>query len=140
MSVPIDGTGAYNDKSNKLANGDKAMKVAFGTRAHLLTQLTKVITAKCQQFAQWFNGNDLVKLDAPFQTNVTQHKYVALNCNAKNNYSLIRWYKVQLRIIDQLIVHVLNNHLTTATYKLFLAHKNDFSFTDREMGTKFIVV
>jgi X-X-X-Leu-X-X-Gly heptad repeat protein len=52
MSVPIDGTGTYNDKSNKLANGNKAMKVAFGTCAHLVTQWNKFTTAKCQQFAQ----------------------------------------------------------------------------------------
>ncbi len=90
MSVPINGTSAYDDKSDKLANSDEAMKVAFGTRAHLLTQWTKVTTVKCQQFAQWFNSNDLVKFDAPFQTDVTQRKVVALDCNTKNNYGLVR--------------------------------------------------
>jgi hypothetical protein len=112
------------------------MKVAFGTRTHLLTQWTKVTTTKCQQFAQWYNGNNSVKLDAPFQTNVTQHKVIALNCKAKNNFSLVCQYKVQLHIIDQLILHVLKNHLTTATYKLFLAHKKKFSFTDKKTGNK----
>jgi hypothetical protein len=45
MSIPIDGTSAYDNRSNKLTNGEEAMKVAFGTRAHLLTQWTKVTIA-----------------------------------------------------------------------------------------------
>jgi hypothetical protein len=136
MSVPINGTGAYNNKSDKLANGDEAMKVAFGTRAHLLMQWTEVTTAKCQQFAQWFNGNDLVKLDTPIQTDVTQRKVAALDCNPKNNYGLVRQFEIQLRIIDQLILQVLKNHLTTATCKFFLAHKNNFSFADKKAGNE----
>jgi hypothetical protein len=57
-------------------------------------------------------------------------KVVALNCNDNSNKGLVRRYKIQLCIIDQLILHVLKNHLTTSTYKSFLAHKNDFSFVD----------
>ena len=57
-------------------------------------------------------------------------KVVALNCNDNSNKGLVRRYKIQLCIIDQLILHVLKNHLTTSTYNSFLAHKNDFSFVD----------
>jgi hypothetical protein len=61
---------------------------------------------------------------------------VALNCNEDNNKGLVRRHKVQLRIINQLILHVLKNHLTTSTYKSFLAHKNDFSFIDKVSGNE----
>ncbi len=68
-------------------------------------------------------------MDAPFQTNVTQRKVVALDCNATNNYGLVRRYEFQLRIINQLILHVLKNHLT-------LAHKNKASFTNKKTRNK----
>ena len=45
-------------------------------------------------------------------------------------------YKIQLCIVDQLILHVLKNHLMTSTYKSFLAHKRDFSFIDEILGNK----
>ncbi len=33
-----------------------------------------------------------------------------------------------------MVLHVLKNHVTTTSYKSFLAHKNDFSFTDEKTG------
>jgi hypothetical protein len=32
----------------------------------------------------------------------------------------------------------LRNHLTTSTYKFFLAHKHDFSFIDEDNGNKIL--
>jgi hypothetical protein len=58
MTVPIDGDGSFDGTKAKLANGEDAMKIKFGTKVHLLTQWMKVSTAKCQQFAQWSNKDD----------------------------------------------------------------------------------
>ena len=74
-----------------------------------------------------------MKLDAPFGEAVDL-KVVRLDCSPTDNIRLVRRYKVQLRIIDQLVLHVLKNHVTTTSYKSFLAHKNDFSFTDEKTG------
>ena len=69
-------------------------------------------------------------LDAPFGAAVV----VRLDCTPTDNVGLVRRYKVQLRIIDQLVLHVLKNHITTTSYKSFLAHKHDFSFKDEKTG------
>jgi hypothetical protein len=74
-----------------------------------------------------------MKLDAPFGEAIGR-KVVRLDCSPTDNIGLVRRFKVQLRIIDQLILHVLKNHITTTSYKSFLAHKNDFSFTDEKTG------
>jgi hypothetical protein len=136
MTVPIDGDGSFDGTKAKLPNGKDAMKIEFGTKVHLLPQWTKVSTTKCQQFAQWYNGDDSMLLSSPFEPDPTKRKVVALNCNTDNNKGLVRRHKVQLRIIDQLILHVLKNHLTTSTYKSCLAHKNEFSFLDEKTGNK----
>jgi hypothetical protein len=136
MSAPTKGDGSFDQNKDRLANGDKTMKVTITRRVNLLTQWTKVSTAKCQQFVQWYNGANDVLLTNPFQQDPTQHKVVALNCNEDNNKGLVRRHKVQLRIINQLILHVLKNHLTTSTYKSFLAYKNDFSFINKVSSNK----
>jgi hypothetical protein len=109
------------------------MKVNFLTRVDMLTHWTKVSTDHCQRFAQWFNGADDMKLDAPFREAVDR-RVVRLDCSPTDNIRLVRRFKVQLRIINQLVLHVLKNHITTTSYKSFLAHKNDFSFTDEKTG------
>jgi hypothetical protein len=43
---------------------------------------------------------------------------------------------VQLRIIDQLILHVLKNHLTTSSYKSFLEHQHKFLFIGEKTGNQ----
>jgi hypothetical protein len=116
MTVPISGDGVFDGTTAKLANGKDAMKINFSDKHHLLTQWTKVPNAKCQQFAQWYNGDDSIHLDSPFKADPTKRKVIALNCNDKDNKGLVCRYKVQLCIIDQLILHVLKNHLTTSTY------------------------
>jgi hypothetical protein len=52
------------------------------------------------------------------------------------NKGLVYCYKVQLCIIDQLILHVLKNHLTTSSYKSFLAHQQKFLFIDKKTGNQ----
>jgi hypothetical protein len=112
MTVPINGNGSFGGTKAKLTNGKDAMKIEFGTKVPLLTQWTKVPTSKCQQFAQWFNGDNSVLLSFPFETDPTKCKVGTLNCNKDNNKGLVHHHKVQLHIIDQLILHDLKNHLT----------------------------
>ncbi len=136
MYVPLNGDSTYNDTSNQLRNGDIAMKVDLKNCINLLTQWTNVTTAKCQQFAQWYNSANSMALDAPFDSNPTLCKVIALDCNNDTSKGLICHYKVQLHIIDQLILHVLKNHLTTSSYKSFLAHQHEFLFIDKKTGNQ----
>jgi hypothetical protein len=133
MSVPIDGDGTFDKNVSKLASGEEVMKVNFRTCIDLLTKWTQVSTDACQRFAQWYNGDDSMQLDAVFGDK-DNHSAVPLDCSSSNNISLICQYKVQLRITDQLVLHVPKNHLTTSSYKSFLAHKQDFSFKDEKTG------
>ncbi len=75
-------------------------------------------------------------LDAPFESNPTLRKVIALNCNDDTNKGLVCCYKGQLHIIDQLILHVLKNHLTTSSYKSFLAHQHEFSSINKKTGNQ----
>jgi hypothetical protein len=133
MLVPIDGDDLFNKHSTSLSGGEQVMKVNFMTRVDLLTHWSRVSTDHCQRFAQWFNGADDMVLDAPFGA-VVDRTIVRLDCTPTDNVGLVRRYKVQLRIIDQLVLHVLKNHITTTSYKSFLAHKHDFSFKDEKTG------
>ena len=124
----------YNGESGII--GEETMKATMTKRVNLLTQWSKVPTAKCQQFAQWYNSANSVLLTDAFEEDPTKRKVGTLDCNKDNNKGLVRQHKVQLRIINQLILHVLKNHLTTSTYKYFLAHKQDFTFIDEVSGNK----
>jgi hypothetical protein len=133
MCVPMQGDGAFDGTTNTLANGDTVMKINFFLRHDLLTKFTSLSVRVCQLFAQWFNGDDAMRLDMPFPDH-TARRVVSLDCNAAGNVGLVRCYKVQLRIIDQVVLHSLKNHLTAAFYKSFLAHKVKFSFIDKKIG------
>ena len=138
LSVPVEGDGSFNQDKDRLANGEEAMKVSITKKVNLLTQWTKVSTARCQQFAQWYYGADAILLTDVFEADPAQRTVAQLNVNEDNNKGLVRRYKIQLRILDQLILHVLRNHLTTSTYKSFLAHKHDFSFIDEVTGNEIL--
>ena len=138
LSVPVEGDGSFNQDKDRLANGEEAMKVSITKKVNLLTQWTKVSTARCQQFAQWYYGADAILLTDVFEADPAQRTVAQLNVNKDNNKGLVRRYKIQLRILDQLILHVLRNHLTTSTYKSFLAHKHDFSFIDEVTGNEIL--
>ena len=107
MSVLTVGDGLFDGTKDKLANDKKTMEVTITKRVNLLTQWTKVPTAKCQQFAQWYNSTDSVLLTDAFEEDPAKRKVVALDCNKDNNNELVRHHKIQLCIIDQLILHVL---------------------------------
>jgi hypothetical protein len=74
--------------------------------------------------------------DDKFKSNPELRRVIAFDCNDAKNKSLVYRYKVQLRIIDQLILHVLKNHLTNSSYKSFLAHKHEFLFIGKTTGNE----
>ena len=96
LHVPITGDGSFDSTKDKLANGEETMKVTITEKVNLLTQWTKVSTTKCQQFAQWYNGDGNVLLTDAFQADPASHKVVALDCNDNTNKGLVRRYKIQL--------------------------------------------
>jgi hypothetical protein len=67
MSVPINGDGLFDKTTTTLSGGDTVMKVNMTARVNLLSNWTQVSTDHCQRHAQWFNGADNMKLDAPFE-------------------------------------------------------------------------
>ena len=136
ISIPLGGDGSFDETTTTHSNGAVAMKVDLRDRVDLLLQWTKVSTLRCQQFAQWFNGADDMLLDAPFEKDSSKRRVVALDCNDATNKGIVRRYKVQLRIIDQLVFHVLKNHLTASSFKSFLAHQHEFNFIDEKTGNQ----
>ena len=124
MSVPTAGEGSFDGTKDKLANGEETMKVAITDRVNLVTHWTKVPTVKCQQFAQWYNDANSVVLTNAFKEDLIATKTTTRDLSANTRFSFTS------SVINQLILHVLKNHLTTSTYKSFLAHKHDFSFID----------
>jgi hypothetical protein len=138
MHFPIVCAGSFNSTKDKLANGKEMIKLKVTEKVNLLKQWTRVPTAKCQQFAQWYNGGDSLLLTDAFKADPASCKVVALDCNNNTNKGLVRRYKIQLCIVDQLILHVLKNHLalTASTYKSFLALKRDLSLIDKILGNK----
>jgi hypothetical protein len=120
MCVTVKGNGHFDSTMNTLAKGKPL-------RHDLLTRWTLVLVKACKHFAKWFNGNNTMWLDMPFADHTTQ-KVVSLDCKAAGNVGHVCCYKVQLRIINQLVLYVLKNHITVASYKSFLDHKVEFSF------------
>ena len=78
MHVSIAGNGSLDDTKDKLVNGEETMKVTITEKVNLLTQWTKGLTTKCQQFAQWYNGDDNVLLTDAFQVDPASRKVFAL--------------------------------------------------------------
>ena len=88
MSVPIDGDGLFDKTTTTLSGGKTVMKVNMTTRVDLLTHWTQVSTDHCQCYAQWFNGADNMKLDAPFGATVDR-TVVWLDCSPTDNIGLV---------------------------------------------------
>ena len=55
------------------------------------------------------------------------------NCDNKN-VALVNQYKIQLRIISNLILRTLRNHVTPASFKSFLPYKSGFAYINRATG------
>ena len=106
MLVHINGDGLFDKTTTTLSGGKTVMKVNMTSRIDLLMHWTQVSTDHCQRYTQWFNGADDMTLDAPFGGTIDR-TVVRLDCSPTDNIGLVRGYKVQLRIIDQLVLHVL---------------------------------
>jgi hypothetical protein len=60
---------------------------------------------------------------------------VAINPNAANNLGLVCRYKIQLRILDKLVLLTIRNHITQDSFKTFVAHKHEFAFCDKKSAS-----
>jgi hypothetical protein len=60
---------------------------------------------------------------------------VAINPNAANNLGLVRLYKIQLHILDKLVLLTIRNHITQDSFKTFLALKHKFDFRDKKSAS-----
>jgi hypothetical protein len=134
VSVPLSGDGLFGPASAILSNGKPVMSVNITTRAIFLCQWTSVLLLACQRYAQWFYGGDTQQLDAPFAP-PNNCLVVAINPNAPNNLGLVRRYKIQLHILDKLVLLTIRNHITQESFKTFLAHKHEFVFRDEKYAS-----
>ncbi len=57
---------------------------------------------------------------------------VTINLNAAKNLGLVRRYKIQLCILDKLVLLTIRNHITQDSFETFLTHKHKFAFRDEE--------
>ncbi len=60
---------------------------------------------------------------------------VAIDPNAANNLGLVRHYKIQLCILDKLVLLTIRNNITQDSFKTFLAHKHEFAFRDKKSAS-----
>jgi hypothetical protein len=60
---------------------------------------------------------------------------VAINPSAANNLGLVRHYKIQLCILDKLVLLTISNHITQDSFKTFLTHKHKFAFCDKKSAS-----
>jgi hypothetical protein len=57
---------------------------------------------------------------------------VAIDPNAPDNHGLVSRYKIQLWILDKLVLFTIRNHITQDSFKTFLAHKHNIAFQDEK--------
>jgi hypothetical protein len=127
VSVPLSGNGLFGPASATLSNGEPVMSVNITAQANVLRQWTSVSLPACQRYAQWFYGGDTQQLNAPFAP-PENRLVIAIDPNAPNNLGLVCCYKIQLRILDKLVLLTIRNHITQESFKTFLAHKHEFVF------------
>ena len=127
--VPTKGDGVISANTTTLTNGKDALNVGFTQREHMLLKYTSVSLKQCQQFAQWYNGPDSQALDVDFEA-AARRKVYPLDPNVPGNLGMARRYKIQLRILSNLALRTMRNHITHSSFKSFLAHKSKFSFLD----------
>ncbi len=129
VSVPLSGDCLFGPASATLTNGEPVMSVNITAQANVLCQWTSILLLACQRYAQWFYGGDTQQLDASFAP-PDNRLVIAINPNAPNNHGLVRCYKIQLCILDKLVLLTIRNHITQESFKAFLTHKHEFVFLD----------
>jgi hypothetical protein len=120
--------------SATLSNGEPVMSVNIMAWANVLWQWTSVSLLACQCYAQWFYGGNTQRLDVPFAPPASR-LVVAINLNAPDNPGLVRRYKIQIQILDKLVLLTIRNHITQDSFKTFLAHKHDIAFRDKKSAS-----
>ncbi len=134
VSVPLSGNGLFGPASATLSNGKPVMSVNITAQANVLCQWMSVLLLACQHYPQWFYGGDTQQLDAPFAP-PDNRLVVAIDPNAPDNLGLVGCYKIQLCILDKLILLTIRNHITQESSKTFLTHKHEFVFRDKKSAS-----
>jgi hypothetical protein len=120
VSIPISGNGLFGPASATLSNGKPVMSVN--------------ITAQLNVLQQWMSVSLLAWLDVPFAP-PDNCLVVTINPNAANNLGLVCRYKIQLCILNKLVLLTIRNHITQDSFKTFLAHKHEFAFCDEKFAS-----
>jgi hypothetical protein len=110
------------------------MSVNITTQSNVLQQWTSISLLTCQCYAQWFYGSNAQRLDVPFVP-PGDCLVVAIDPNAAVNLGLVHHYKIQLCILDKLVLLTIRNHITQDSFKTFLAHKHKFAFCDKKSAS-----
>jgi hypothetical protein len=131
ISVPISSDGLFGPASATLSNGELVMSVNITARSNILRQWTSIPLLACQCYVQWFYGGNAQRLDVPFAP-PNACLVVAIDPNAPDNFGLVHRYKIQLCILDKLVLLTIRNHITQDSFKTFLAHKHEFVFWDKK--------
>jgi hypothetical protein len=111
VSVPLSGNGLFGPTSATLSNGKPVISVNITAQANVLCLWTSVSLLACQRYAQWFYGGNTQQLDAPFAP-PDNCLVVAIDPNAPNSLGLVPHYKIQLCILDKLVLLTIRNHIT----------------------------
>ncbi len=134
FSVPISSNGLFGPASATLSNGKPIMSVNITAQLNVLWQWRSVSLLACQCYAQWFYGGNAQRLDVPFAP-PDNCLVFAINPNAADNLGLICHYKIQLCILNKLVLLTIRNHITQDSFKTFLAHKHKFAFCDKKSAS-----
>jgi hypothetical protein len=134
ISIPISGDGLFGPASATLSNGEPVMPVNITAQSNVCWQWTSVSLLACQCYAQWFYGSNAQWLNFPL-TPPDNCLVVAINPNAANNLGLVCCYKIQLHILDKLVLLTIRNHITQDSFKTFLAHKHKFAFRNEKSAS-----
>ena len=121
LRVPTAGSGTIAATPMILVDGSKAMNIDFNKVVDLALKYTAVTTDHCKSSSQWYNGDDSARLTDKFEPHHLRRFINNIDPNSDNeNLSLVNQYKMQLRIISNLILRTLHNHVTPASFKSFL--------------------
>ena len=130
-----EGTGGIASVSQIFAEGSKVMDAGFTKVVDLAQNYTGITTEHCQSFFQWYSGGDSARLTTRFDPDHNKRFVEVINSNsACNNLALVNKYKTQLKILSNLVLGTLCNHIIKASFKLFCPYKNDFAFISRATG------
>ena len=83
-------------------------------------------------FVAWFMGDDSQTRQK--HADLKDMKMQPIDPNGAGNAGLTDLYKQSCRIVSQVIWHTIKNHISTTSYRSFLVHKKQFTYTCAETG------